>query len=271
MATHNTDFTPRLIAVDMDGTLLDPAGQIPEDFWPLLARARERGVTIAPASGRQLATLERLFARDTPAAFIAENGAVVARGGEIVAATALPEAPVRRLLTRLPDAPCTAHAVVCAPTVAHTLSSLPPAVDKEVDKYYASRASTPSLLSAPLHHTVKIALYVEEHAESKFLPWVRDVAPELVAVLSGEHWVDLMHPEANKGRALAALAASLSVDMADTAAFGDYLNDYALLEAAGHGVAMGNAHEDLKGIADEVIGTNGDHAVVDKLRLWLDD
>ena len=42
-----------------------------------------------------------------------------------------------------------------------------------------------------------------------------------------------------------------------------------MLRAAGHAVAMDNAHPDLKAIADEVIGTNGDEAVVDKLAQWL--
>ena len=47
----------RLIAVDMDGTLLRPDGSIPEGLWPLLDRLAQRGIAFAPASGRQLATL----------------------------------------------------------------------------------------------------------------------------------------------------------------------------------------------------------------------
>ena len=97
----------------MDGTLLDGDGQVPDAFWPLLETARSRGVTLAPASGRQLATLQQMF--PDCGDFIAENGAVVARGGEVVSTTALPEEPVRRLLTELPGAPFVAHAVVCAP------------------------------------------------------------------------------------------------------------------------------------------------------------
>ena len=78
-----------------------------------------------------------------------------------------------------------------------------------------------------------------------------------------------MAPEADKGRALEQLAGALGVDMSDTAAFGDYLNDLGMVRAAGYGVAMGNAHEDVKAAADEVVGTNADNAVVEKLRQWL--
>ncbi|MCG7273643.1 Cof-type HAD-IIB family hydrolase [Corynebacterium afermentans] len=255
--------TPRLIALDVDGTLLDGDGRVPDAFWPLLETARSRGITLAPASGRQLATLQQMFPDCED--FIAENGAVVARGGEVVSTTALPEAPVQRLLSALPNAPFAAHAVVCAPSVAAT-AALPPAVDAEVDKYYASRTLLGDGSASP---TIKIALYVESDAERNAYPWVRELVPELRAVVSGKHWVDLMHPDADKGLALAQLAEAMGVAMSETAAFGDYLNDLGMLRAAGHAVAMGNAHEDVKAVADEVVGTNTDGAAVARLAKWL--
>lgn len=247
----------------MDGTLLDGDGRVPDAFWPLLETARSRGITLAPASGRQLATLQQMFPDCED--FIAENGAVVARGGEVVSTTALPEAPVQRLLSALPNAPFAAHAVVCAPSVAAT-AVLPPAVDAEVDKYYASRTLLGDGSASP---TIKIALYVESDAERAAYPWVRELVPELRAVVSGKHWVDLMHPDADKGLALAQLAEAMGVAMSETAAFGDYLNDLGMLRAAGHAVAMGNAHEDVKAVADEVVGTNTDGAAVARLAKWL--
>ena len=247
----------------MDGTLLDGDGRVPDAFWPLLETARSRGITLAPASGRQLATLQQMFPDCED--FIAENGAVVARGGEVVSTTALPEAPVQRLLSALPNAPFAAHAVVCAPSVAATVA-LPPAVDAEVDKYYASRTLLGDGSASP---TIKIALYVESDAERDAYPWVRELVPELRAVVSGKHWVDLMHPDADKGLALAQLAEAMGVAMSETAAFGDYLNDLGMLRAAGHAVAMGNAHEDVKAVADEVVGTNTDGEAVARLAKWL--
>lgn len=255
--------TPRLIALDMDGTLLDGDGRVPDAFWPLLQTARSRGVTLAPASGRQLATLQQMFPDCED--FIAENGAVVARGGEVVSTTPLPEAPVQRLLSALPGAPFAAHAVVCAPSVAAT-AALPPTVDAEVDKYYASRTLLGDGSASP---TIKIALYVESDAERDAYPWVRELVPELRAVVSGKHWVDLMHPDADKGLALTQLAGAMGIAMSETAAFGDYLNDLGMLRAAGHAVAMGNAHEDVKAVADEVVGTNMDGAAVARLAEWL--
>lgn len=257
--------TSRLIALDMDGTLLTPEGQVPERFWQLYDDATAQSITITPASGRQLATLQRMFpACET---FIAENGAVVWHGGEVVSTTDLPLDAARNLIAALPDAPFPAHTVICAPEVATTLP-LPPAIDAEVDKYYASRTTLAALGDHPTP-VIKIALYVETDAERDALPWVREHAPELRAVVSGKHWLDIMHPDADKGHALEALADTLGIPLAQTAAFGDFLNDYGMLRAAGYAVAMKNAHPDLKAIADEVIGSNGDEAVVDKLVQWL--
>ena len=81
----------RLVVADMDGTLLDEHGRIPEGFWDMLARLRARGVEFVPASGRQYATLRNMFASKASEvlnggelSYIAENGNVVAVDGKVV-------------------------------------------------------------------------------------------------------------------------------------------------------------------------------------------
>ena len=84
-------MTYRLIALDMDGTLLDADGKFPPGFDEILRAAHEQGVVLAPASGRQLGTLADMFdgLHGSPDGFIAENGAVVAHEGEIVSTVAI--------------------------------------------------------------------------------------------------------------------------------------------------------------------------------------
>ncbi|AIJ33128.1 HAD family hydrolase [Corynebacterium imitans] len=260
--------TPRLVALDMDGTLLNPEGAIPDSFWPTLEAAQAAGITVAPASGRQLATLRDMFARNAPDTFIAENGAVVQHEGQVLATATIPEATARRIVEALERTPFSAHPVLCAPETSYTRASTPPEVQREVDKYYLANTQVRSLLDAPLNAIVKIALFVDGDAETLGLPWVEKLAPELHALVSSTHWLDIMPPAASKGAALLALADTLGIAHEDTAAIGDYLNDYSMLEAAGYAVAMGNAHPDLKEVADEVIGTNGEHAAVAKLAQW---
>ena len=81
----------RLVVADMDGTLLDEHSEIPQGFWPMLARLCSRGVEFVPASGRQYATLRAMFADKAAQvldggelSYIAENGNVVAIDGNWV-------------------------------------------------------------------------------------------------------------------------------------------------------------------------------------------
>src|SRR5699024_3416268 len=90
---------PLLIAVDMGGTLLGGESKIPASFWPVLKRAEELGVTIAPASGRQPATLQHQFGPEL--SFIAENGTAIAHQGEIIHVSVLPDDAVLRILAAL--------------------------------------------------------------------------------------------------------------------------------------------------------------------------
>ena len=75
----------RLIATDMDGTLVDDAKQIHDDLWPLIDELHARGITFCPASGRQYYNLVQEFEGVADElVFIAENGTyVVARGREV--------------------------------------------------------------------------------------------------------------------------------------------------------------------------------------------
>lgn len=74
---------------------------------------------------------------------------------------------------------------------------------------------------------------------------------------------------ASKGQALKRLAKQLNIPLEETAAVGDSLNDKSMLEAAGKGVAMGNAREDIKSIADAVTLTNDEHGVAHMMKHLL--
>ena len=88
----------RLIAADMDGTLLDDRKEIHDHFWPLVDELFRRGVLFCPASGRQYHTLYREFGDVADeVVYIAENGAIVVKGREEGAAETLGDGGVGRL------------------------------------------------------------------------------------------------------------------------------------------------------------------------------
>ncbi|MDR7328868.1 HAD family hydrolase [Corynebacterium guangdongense] len=259
-------MTYRLIALDMDGTLLDGEGKFPPGFDEILRAAHEQGVVLAPASGRQLGTLVDMFdgLHGSPDGFIAENGAVVAHEGEIVSTSPMPTGPVHAII----DAALARGfvPVVCRPLMAHVPADLDAASTAEIDKYYHATSAEDDLHAIVDGEVVKVAVYREAVAEAEIYPVLRAAAPGLNVVVSGANWVDAMDPAVDKGVALRALARALAVKPHETAAFGDYLNDYALLEAAGTAWAMDNAHPDLKEIADHIAPANTEHGVAVVLR-----
>jgi len=80
----------RLIVTDMDGTLLDDSGSLPPRWSEVALQMHERGITFAPASGRQYDALAALFDGTSDAFFIAENGAHVVHDGALVSAAPVP-------------------------------------------------------------------------------------------------------------------------------------------------------------------------------------
>ena len=263
---------PRIVALDMDGTLVDPAGNIPDEFWPVLEDAKRKGMVIAPASGRQLATLQDMFDGKGLETFIAENGSAVWHKGEIVSTKPMDEDVVRTVLTAAAESDAPIHPVLCKPEYALIASDLPDAVLSEISKYYHSRRPVSSLLEAAKTSedpTIKVSFFVETNAEEDGLQVAQSAVGQNIAV-SGANWVDIMSPETNKGFALRALADTLHVDIADTAAIGDYLNDYEMLQTADTAVAMANGHDKLKAIADIIAASNAEHGALKMIREWLD-
>ncbi|GAA3029010.1 Cof-type HAD-IIB family hydrolase [Microbacterium dextranolyticum] len=262
----------RLIAVDMDGTLLLPDGTIPDGLWTLLERLRERGIAFAPASGRQLATLQRMFARvDDELDYIAENGAYVVRGDVEVSSDALDPGVTASVIERLRGlvAAGELHAalVVCGKRSAYIESDEAEFV-AEVEKYYAKLERVDDLLAVD-DQVLKLAIYDVDGGEAHAAPAFADMARTHQVVVSGAHWVDIMNATVSKGVALRSLQAALGVTPAQTAAFGDYLNDIELLEAADWSYAMADAHPDVVAVARHRAPSHADAGVLTVIEGFL--
>lgn len=261
---------PRLIALDMDGTLLDGESKIPADFWPLLQRAEELGVVITPASGRQLATLQNQFGNDL--SFIGENGTAIAHQGKLIDVSVLPSEAVYRILDALTAVTVDYDVVLCTPTVGYVAEDASPEAFTQLEKYYYSRQTVTDLRGVVEEsEIIKVAIYCAAGSEKHIAPVLFAAIPDHNVAVSGQAWLDIMPAGANKGVALHHMAEKLGISIEETAAFGDYLNDYELLQEAGTAVAMDNAHPKLKEIADFIAPSNLDHGVITVLSQWFDE
>lgn len=263
----------RLIAVDMDGTLLRPDGSIPDSLWPLLERLQERGISFAPASGRQLATLQAMFTRVAGELdYIAENGAYVVRGETEVSSDAVDGAVVAAVVTRIRELVASgalrAGLVVCGKRSAY-IEDTDPHFLAEVEKYYAQLEIADDLLAVD-DQVLKLAIFDFDGGEDHAAPALADFAESHQVVVSGAHWVDIMNTTVDKGVALRRLQEALGVTPAQTAAFGDYLNDLQLLQAADWSYAMADAHPDVVAVARHRAPSNADAGVITVIEGLLD-
>ncbi len=263
----------RLIVVDLDGTLLDGEGRLPAETFAVMATLRERGIVLAPASGRQHATIERLFAgSDSPddLVVIAENGALVTRGGERVSSHPLDLEWSRGVVGRaraLGEQGVDLGTVVCGVESAW-IERTDEAFLAEVERYYARLRVTTDLLTVD-DDVLKIAVHDFGDPERVTAPALAAFCAPRQVVVSGHHWVDVMEEGVHKGLAVRDLQASLGVTRAQTMAFGDFLNDLEMLGAAEHSWAMANAHPDIIAAAADVAPANTDDGVLRTIRAVL--
>ncbi|MCF4006801.1 Cof-type HAD-IIB family hydrolase [Corynebacterium uropygiale] len=252
----------RLIACDMDGTLLDGEGRLPSGFDALYQRLHEAGIIFTPASGRQLATLQDMFGYcGEDMSYLAENGSVVVARGEISSITPFSPGGGRALLRAVEEHWAEGgrdlDIVICTPHCAYVRTENI-AGREEIAKYYHNLEHVEDLSATIGEDLIKVAIYTRTNAENHIDVLRAAVeqglgqGEEARAVVSGAHWIDVMNPRANKGRGLAELREALGVPAAQTMAFGDYLNDLELLEEAGCAWAMANAHPAIKEAADHL-------------------
>ena len=262
----------RLVVTDLDGTLLDGDGQLPPGLWPLLGRLRRRGIVLAPASGRQLPALQRLFGADPEGlAFIAENGTYVVHNGEELSSSPLQPGFARSLVGTVRELAAAGHdlgLVWCAREAAYIERSDDQFV-AEVRRYYAELVGVDDLLEVTLEAITCAGLDCGEAELGSAALLAERCAPHQV-VLSSPHWLDVMSPGVNKGVALDFLQRALGIAPEQTVVFGDYLNDLEMLAGAPHSFAMANAHPEVLDTARYVAPTNREHGVLSVVERLLD-
>lgn len=262
----------RLIASDMDGTLLTPEHRLPKDFEDILARMTDRGIVFAAASGRQYVNLADCFPNHLDQiVLVSNNGALVRKGGETIHVAAMLEAdrhiiePIGRRLR---------HGIFIAQGIHGAYVEQPK--DRDIDDYmsampsFFSRIRTVESFDLVDDTLLNFSVCDFRGTQEHVLPFFMPLADRYTVRLSGDSWLDISLPESNKGKAIQALQSYLGITYDETAAFGDFLNDAEMLDHAKYSFAMENAHPDLVKHARFRAPSNRDHGVVKTILHMLD-
>jgi len=255
----------RLIAADMDGTLLDDDNELHEHFWPLVHELNRLGILFCPASGRQYYNLRERFADIADEiVFIAENGTYVVRQGREVSSDCLKWSDARRLVSTMRETVATgvdAGVVVCGKRSAYIERS-DSRFRAEIDRYYARLEVVDDLLAVSDDDVLKVSVFDFGSAEVTTAPGLAGFHQTHLVTVSSAHWVDITSLTANKGGAIRHLQEAFDITPAQTMVFGDFLNDLEMMDAADYSFAMDNAHPLLRERARYVAPPNRENGVV---------
>lgn len=259
--------TIRLIATDMDGTLLDDPQVVPQDFMDWVAQHPELCIVIA--SGRQYYNMRKLFGKmENNLVFIAENGGIVFEHGKVVYVDEMRKEDVMDCLCRLGNQE--EQAVILCGAKSAYMQHHSQETERNAKNYYENLTFVDDLTSCVRQdQIVKIAVFYEAHNAEENYAHLSGWNQRLQASLSGESWIDLANVTANKGNALEMLQDNYQISREESMAFGDYLNDIGLLQRCEMSFAMENAHPDLKKIAKYIAPSNREGGVQKVLRAVL--
>jgi Cof subfamily protein (haloacid dehalogenase superfamily) len=250
----------RLIATDLDGTLLLPNKTISRRTSAALRGAADAGLLLVAATGRQPGSLPVDLDTCGFGHVLGANGAICVdqATGEILFETLISRETVQAiaslLRSELPDARLSAardhgRRYAVEPGYAALIHG-----DEKVPAGYLDEQPADAVISEA---TLKLSIRHPELSAAELL------AAILASGLSGFHattsgapFVEISGPGVTKASGLTRLCALLGVDASAVLAAGDAGNDLEMIRWAGHGVAMGNATQPVKAAADEVTAAN---------------
>lgn len=249
--TCTTPITRRLVALDIDGTLLGSDGKVPAGTVDALDLVRAAGHEVVLATGRSLVGLMSAATR----LGLVEGFAVCSNGTMTVHLDPMaPSGYVIDDMRMFDPEPVIRRAFELAP-------GLRVGVEDVGRGWWVNSSFDPGQLNGP-QQLARVADMVAKPATRLALhdPGVKRHLEALRATgatvtLSGTGWVDITAPETSKALALEMIRARLGIPPEHTVAVGDGANDLDMLAWAGYGVAMGHSSSAVRHAADAVTGT----------------
>jgi len=251
---------PRLVATDLDGTLLDGEGRLTPRTLDVLGRVQEQGVRVVMVTARPLRWMDDLWAHvgGGQGMGIVSNGAITYDIGSrrVIDCRGIPAEVGLPMVDAVRDAtPGCAVALECLGGYRHE----PAYVDLHPTPPDMRVGDLADLWDEP---AVKVLVQHLTLDPDDFRARVIDAVGERATpTWTIDHLMEISAVGVTKGGALAALCERLGVPAEDVVAFGDMPNDLAMLRWAGTSYAVANGHESVRAAADHVAPANTEDGV----------
>lgn len=260
----------KLVAVDMDDTLLDGTLKVSPQTCEAIGKAQEQGVIVTIATGRMfVSALPFAEQLNIQAPLIIYNGGMIRH-------------PISKemIFHKTIEADVAGQVVELFRQRGWYLQSyindeLYVAERSEKAIYYEKFANIKAVVAGAefysmKHEPTKFLALAEPHEIQQIQKVVNaEFGGNVFTATSKATFLELTHPSVNKGHALSVLAEKLTISREEVMAIGDSNNDYPMIEYAGFGVAMGNASDRVKGIAQAVTTHNNAHGVAEAIEKYV--
>lgn len=264
----------KLVAIDIDGTLLNSKHEITPEVYQAVQDAKQAGVKIVIATGRPISGVKRIL---SDLNLLDEGDYVITFNGGLVQETATGNEVVKKGLS---------YADYLEWEYLSRQLGLPMHASSKDGMYTANRnigkytVYEAQLVDSPVFYRtpeemadkdiIKIMLVDEPEKLDAALPQIPATLTESFTVAkSAPFYLEVTPKNVNKGEAIKQLSALLGLSMDQTMAIGDQENDRSMLEVVGTAVVMENGNPDLKKIATHITKSNDEDGVAHAIREWV--
>lgn len=269
----------KLIATDMDGTLLDPKGQVDlPRLEKILDQLEERGIRFVIATGNEIHRVKQLLGHLTErVVLIVANGARIFEGNQLLQAQTWDDDMVNRALEFFKGRECQDQFVVTSMnggfvkegTVFTQLENF--MTPEMIELFYQRMNFVEELESHLFGGVLKMSLVVGEERSDSVLEEINQLFNGHVqAVSSGYGCIDILQSGIHKAWGLQELLKRWDIKAEEIMAFGDSENDVEMLQLAGIAYAMENADDKAKAVATDFAPSNSQAGVYQVLEDWLE-
>jgi Cof subfamily protein (haloacid dehalogenase superfamily) len=208
----------KLVVTDMDGTLLNSKSEVSDRFFELFEELQEHDIKFVAASGRQYSSIyEKLIKIQDRISIVAENGGFVKQGDLELNSVVLERQLVHDMLPTLRQIEGL-YTVFCGKKSAYIDTPDKRFIDI-LGEYYTHFDIVEDLSTVDHDEFFKVAVYHFEGSESHVYPHLKHLEGHLQVKVSGQHWIDISDPKANKGNALKLLQSKHGISPEETMVF----------------------------------------------------
>lgn len=237
----------KILFFDVDGTLYNSEKKLPQSAKEAVFKAKENGYEIAIATGRAPFMIDSIIQELEIDTFVTFNGQYVVYKNEVIFTDGIPPKKLSEIIefghernhpVVFLDEEKMIASVENHEFVRHSLKALRYPYPSINPKFYETN---------PVYQTL---IFMEEKDE----PLYKETFSNVNFVRWHKYSCDILPKQGSKARGIQKLLEIMNIPIDQTIAFGDGLNDIEMLQSVGLGVAMGNAHDDVKKVADVVGG-----------------